>query len=79
MTFQEYLDQKDPKRRHSVDIADEDIFHRYSGASKGEFIVLNIHGDFYTYYREEGKTLLWTVDEDGNKKSTSCFRYIENN
>jgi hypothetical protein len=76
MTFQEYLNQEDPKRMPNVVLEMEDLYIVYtlnSKSGKVHMIQLHIHGDLHEYRLDEGDTQLWAMDEHGNKKARSCF------
>lgn len=80
MTFQEYLNQENPKKNPNVVLQMEDIYHFWTHnfkTGKVYIILLMIESEVYEYSLDEGDTILWTTDDQGNKHKISCFR-IEN-
>jgi hypothetical protein len=80
MTFTEYINQVDPKRQCNVRITKDDCYQIYNDYL-GKVIVLLINNIFYSYLLPKdcpiySKTL-YIMDEDGNKKSISCFNFVE--
>ena len=74
MTFQEYLNQTDPKRKPNVELTMEDLYNVYPIYRRNEsiyLIELLIHGKIYDYRLENETGVLWTMDNDGNSKSRS--------
>lgn len=83
MTFQEYCNQKDtPERRPKVLLTRRDIYASWSGVPNGEYVQLAIPNhynggeiEYYTYFVKDGETHFRTIDEDGNPKNLSVFRW----
>lgn len=78
MTFQEYLNQEEPKKLYpgSVKLKEKNCF-RISNHYGIKIIELKIF-DKFIEYRANENGLLFTMDEDGNKKSASVFSLIDN-
>ena len=80
MIFNEYINQTNPKRQHNVKVSEKDCYQTFN-TYNGKVIVLLINDTLYHYLlpkdRPSYSTLLWTMDSDGNKKSLSCFRFID--
>ena len=80
MTFTEYINQTTPKRQVNVTITENDCYQTFNDYAC-KVIVLLINDTFYHYLlpkdRPSYSTLLWTMDSDGNKKSLSCFRFVD--
>jgi len=72
MTFKEYLIQVDPRKLPRVVIRQEDIYTSWR-VRRGKAILLDIHDEIFQYYVPNNSIILWTTDEDGNKKKPSCF------
>ena len=83
MTFNEYINQTTPKRSINVQITKDDCYHTYN-VYNGLVIMLLIGGEYYSYLLPKDRifnlksSLLYTMDNDGNKKSLSCFRFNAN-
>ena len=77
MTFQEYLNQKDPKRLPigSVKLKKEDCFTIYKHYNI-KTVGLKMFGNYYTYRANENGTL-YTTDENGTFNKPSVFRLEE--
>ena len=75
MTFQEYLNQENPKKAVCVYITNDDTIHIsvLNTRQCRAVITLEISGKCYSYHLSEQDNLLRTMDEDGNAKSVSCF------
>ena len=75
MTFQEYLNQENPKKAVNVTITNADTTHIsvLNTVQCRAVITLEISGKCYSYHLSEQDNLLRTMDEDGNPKSISCF------
>lgn len=80
MTFQEYLDQENPKKMPDVRLQPEDCFRitriNWLVGPKGHNVLLKINGELYQYWVPEGEERLWTTDIDGNVDKRSCFRLM---
>jgi hypothetical protein len=75
MTFTEYKNQENPRRKPSVYITDEDC-EQIIGRFKTREIVLDINGHIATYVIEEDcPHLIRTMDRDGNPRGFTCFRW----
>ena len=80
MTFTQYLNQTEVKRRHGVEVREADCFMVIPNPIPGikRSVVLKMFDRHYYYIQKnDGGRLLWTQDEDGNPKSPSCFVFIE--
>jgi hypothetical protein len=78
MTFKEYVNQKDPIRFPKVYLEEKDMDMHILVETKPKKvweISLKMFGEYYRYKINEGDNIVWTMDEDGNKKSASCFRF----
>ncbi len=76
MTYEEYLNQTDPKPFLNVKVKRSECFS-ISKVLCGEIIVLKIKDEYYSYLVFTGTTLFWTMDEHGNKKAPSVFSLEE--
>ena len=76
MTYEEYLNQTDPKPFLNVKVKRSECFS-ISKVFCGEIIVLKIKDEYYSYLIFTGTTLFWTMDEHGNKKAPSVFSLEE--
>ncbi len=78
MTFQEYINQEDPKRAACVYVTHADC-HQITDMSHfpnvRAIIYLKIVDQIWRYILTDQDNLLRTMDEDGNPKSVSCFIY----
>ena len=79
ITFEEYVGQLDPKRQFRVKVTPKDCYsiskpidkrYKYS-------ITLFILGQYYDYVTKIDSSVLYPIDGDGNAKSMSCFRLVE--
>jgi hypothetical protein len=78
MTFKEYVNQEDPIRFPKVYLEEKDIDMHLLVETKPKKvweISLKIAEKYYSYRINEGDNVVWTMDEDGNKRSSSCFRF----
>jgi len=75
MTFQEYLNQNPIKRRYNVVVTKDDIYQMYSDGPKRRIVELVIQGKHFNYLLLDSSQCLFSMDSDGNKKSTTCFIY----
>ena len=75
MTFQEYLNQKEIKRSHGVVVKKSDCEYitKAIGYGLDKYIRLKILDTYYDYVTKIGSDLLYSIDSDGNPKSSSCF------
>jgi hypothetical protein len=74
MKFIDYLAQEDPKLNIMVPIYKEDCYHIFPAPSPYRYIIqLRIKGDIFQYLVTHTNNILFTMDEDGNKKACSCF------
>jgi hypothetical protein len=73
MNFNEYLIQADPKYMPDVSIEVDDMY-QYFTVPGGHIVVLRIKEELYSYYVPDDSLRLFTMDQDGNKKSRSCFK-----
>lgn len=80
MTFNEYVNQTNPKRQHNVEVKENDCYQTFNDYN-GKVVILLINNEFYHYLlpknRPSYSNLLYTMDSHGNKKSLSCFKFIE--
>ena len=73
MTLTQYLNQENPVRMpHVVLQTGEYSQGSFIGAPGKRFAPVSLHGIGF-YCVKEGDTRLYTVDNDGNPKSPSCF------
>ncbi len=78
MTFKEYLAQTDPiKRSHGVIVTKDDCQSIWDDVHGKKVISLLINGFDYRYILKPASGLLWTIDQDGNPDSPSCFVFEE--
>jgi hypothetical protein len=77
MTFNEYINQKNPRKLpcFTVQVTDEDVFESFT-AFKRTYISLVVNNDVYDYLLSDGA--LYTIDKDGNKNKPTVF-YFKNN
>jgi hypothetical protein len=79
MTFKEYVNQEDPIRFPKVYLTEDDfemcLMVHTNNPRKVWEISLKMFGEYYRYQINEGDNIVWTMDEDGNKRSSSCFRF----
>ena len=77
MTFKEYINMNDAKRRHYyVTVTKEDCELVYNNGAPGQrHVVLDVLGEKFTYLLTRESTSLFTMDEDGNRSGTSCFSW----
>lgn len=71
MNFQEYINQVNPVRNPDVVLTPDD-YTEITVHGPNRLVEIK-HFDIY-YVIPEGKTRLWTRDDNGNKKEPSCFR-----
>jgi hypothetical protein len=77
MNFQQYISQKNPIKHYSVSIGEGDCTQIYNVLPNGnKVIVLNIDDVLYSYLLTPESSILYSMDNDGNKKCISCFRYV---
>jgi hypothetical protein len=76
MTLTEYLNQGDsPKRFPNVKLEFSEVLI-YKVGKMYSITIPSIEAKFktkHTYFAEAGSAILWTTDEDGNKRKISCF------
>ena len=76
MTFQDYINQENPKRHYNGVIVEEKDCVSISDIGRGDRIaMLKIHDRYYTYLIPNGLLGFYLMDEDGNKKACSCFTF----
>jgi hypothetical protein len=75
MNFQQYIIQENPKKRNFVKVRYQDIEQIQSSILGQSIITLKIHGTLYDYLLTKESEILYTIDQDGNKKRRSCFSY----
>lgn len=74
MTFQDYLNQKCPRRRPIVNLKAEDLaFCLMVSVGGYREVGLEIDGKLYCYQSPIEGGNLRTSDDDGNPRKTSCF------
>ena len=74
MTFQQYINQENPTRQHNVEVQFSDCKAIFKNALPGEHLItLEIFGEELTYLLTDDSPYLYTMDEKGNKESSSCF------
>lgn len=71
MTFQEYLNQEEPKRGNLVVLTMDDLYNHWK-IGRQIWVELIIEDECFTYSLSE-TGVCWTTDDHGNKKSPSCF------
>lgn len=73
MTFQEYINQKDPKKRFCVQVTEADCEHiDDEGREYRQIITLRILGERFRYILFNSG-YLWTIDQNGDPDDISCF------
>lgn len=78
MTYKEYLTQLSPRRVLSVEVRPEECESIWANCIVNTKVVsLKIHNTFHTYVTKVESNRLWTIDQDGNPKSSSCFILID--
>lgn len=79
LTFQEYMNQKNPKRFPEVHVKTNDC-KQIIYDPLGLLIVLEFkfpeHNYQCTYFKKPGDRTLWTMDNQGNPKERSVFKLI---
>ena len=75
MTFEEYINQEDPKRQHGVEVRESDC-HKIYPCVGGKQIILRMFNKEYSYMLTEENNILRVFDEDGNPTKYSCFQFI---
>jgi hypothetical protein len=78
MTFTEYLNQADPQRQLHVEVTNADTAHISLLNRKDckAVITLQIHDKCFYYFLKNDSDRLYTMDQDGNPKSSSCFVWV---
>lgn len=84
MTFEEYKNQTDPKRRPKVDVRRSECKAIFRVGKYSEQVDLEIDGKIYSYLYLNDPELpgfysncLRTIDKDGNPIAWSCFHLID--
>lgn len=80
MNFKEYLNQKDPQPHIRVEVRREDcvfLTERPLPGIKYRITLAEGNSWCFDYLVDYQSNWLWTTDNDGNKKTISCFVFVE--
>ena len=82
MTFQEYLNLKEPQRMPDVILQEGEFIkgttiELFKGGPKHTQIFIEYFGQTHEYVHRSDKSKLYTADGDGNPKAMSCFSLPE--
>lgn len=72
MTLTEYYNQTEPKSGVCVELSQSD-YNIIFDVPGGKIIGAHICGRYYQYFMPTGTNKLYTMDQDGNKKTLSVF------